>query len=166
MTRQQHRQLPPLPVTYRTRALLIWAIGFSVALIVAATVGWLALDSHIRQRFNWFQIWTLILIGLLLIGIMMGLGMSIVRADEQGLLIRNAISIRRLSWDQISAIQLRHGDPWAYAVLAGTEDDPVRQQMIGIQTTDKQRAHDAVAQLQALLTHYGTHRGDQPRGGE
>ncbi|MDO5683145.1 MAG: PH domain-containing protein [Propionibacteriaceae bacterium] len=154
MTAGRTGQLPPLPKVYRARTLLIWAIGFSVTLIAASALGWLALDPIIRARFNNFQILTLIVIGLVLIGFMMGLGMSIVRADEKGLMIRNAISIRRLRWDEIAEIQYRHGDPWAYAMLAGTEDDPVRRQMIGIQTTDKDRAHAAVAELRALHAHF------------
>jgi len=154
VTGQRPANLPRLPKTYRARTLLIWATGFSVALIAASILGWFALDPHIRERFNNFQILTLIVIGLVLIGFMMGLGMSIVVADERGLKIRNAISIRRLTWDEIGEIQYRHGDPWAYAMLAGTEDDPVRRQMIGIQTTDKDRAHAAVAELRALHAHY------------
>ncbi|WP_432560458.1 PH domain-containing protein [Granulicoccus sp. GXG6511] len=154
MTGQRPAGLPELPKTYRARNLLIWAIGFSLAIIGGSIFGWYSLDAHIRDRFNNFQILTLIVIGLVLIGFMMGLGMSVVVADEKGLKIRNAISIRRLHWDEIGEIQYRHGDPWAYAMLAGTEDDPVRRQMIGIQTTDKDRAHAAVAELRALHAHF------------
>lgn len=162
MSGQQAGGLPQLPVIYRARTLLIWAIGFSLAIMIGSAIGWFALDPEIRSRFNWFQIGTLILIGLVLIGFMMGLGMSIVKADEHGLTIRNAISIRTLRWDEIGEIQYRHGDPWAYALLAGTEDDPVRRQMIGIQTTDGDRSHQAVAELKALHAHFtgpGAHRG-------
>lgn len=156
MSGQQATGLPQLPVTYRARNLLIWATVFSLAIVVGSLVGWFALDQHIRDRFTWFQIATLILIGLVLIGFMMGLGMSIVVADDKGLTIRNAISVRRLRWEEIGGFQYRHGDPWAYAVLAGTEDDPVRRQMIGIQSTDKDRSHRAVAQLRALHAHFLT----------
>lgn len=166
MSDQPAARLPHLPVTYRARTLLTWAIGFSLAIAVGSVIGWFALDPDIRDRFTWFQIATLILIGLVLIGFMMGLGMSIVVADERGLTIRNAISLRRLRWEEIGEIQFRLGDPWAFAVLAGTEDDPVRRQMIGIQATDKERAHRAVAELRLLHAHFtGQARGgpDQPR---
>lgn len=151
---EQAAGLPRLPVTYGTRNLLIWAGGFSAVLVAGSIFGWFALDPHIRERFTWFQVATLILIGLVLIGFMMGLGLSNVTADEKGLTIRNAISWRKLTWAEIGEIQYRPGDPWAYAVLAGTEDDPIRRQMIGIQSTDGERTRRVVAELQALHAHF------------
>lgn len=153
--------LPRLPRTYRARNLLIWSTGFSVLVVVAALVGWFAFDPEIRAMFTWFQIGTLIIIGGVLIAFMMGLGMSIVRADSEGILIRNAMSVRRIAWSDIAGFQYRHGDPWAFVVLAGTDDmspvgalaehdDLVRRQMIGIQTTDGERSRQAVRELQAL----------------
>lgn len=145
---------PTGPVVFRCRNLLIWAIGFSVLLVIACIVGWFALDPHIRVQFTWFQIATLIIIAGVLIGFMMGLGLSVVVADKNGLRIRNGIITRRLRWDEVGPIQYRHGDPWAYVVLAGTEDDPVRRQMLGIQSTDGQRARDSVVRLRELKDHW------------
>ncbi|MDO5498464.1 MAG: PH domain-containing protein [Propionibacteriaceae bacterium] len=158
MTGRTASGTPTLPATYGTRTLLIWAIVLSLAIIAGAAIGWLALDPHIRERFNWFQLSTLIIIGGVLIGIMMGLGLSNVVANETGLKIRNGFVVRRFRWDEIAEIQYRHGDPWAYLVPAGTEHDPVRRQMIGIQTADGDRAHRAVAELRALHAQF-TGRG-------
>lgn len=145
---------PTGPEVFRCRNLLIWAIGFTVVLVFGMILGWFALDAHIREQFTWFQVATLILIAGVLIGFMMGLGMSIVVANEKGLRIRNAISTRRLTWAEVGRIDYRHGDPWAYVTLAGTEDDPVRRQMIGIQSTDGQRAHESVRRLRELQAYW------------
>ena len=145
---------PDRAVAFWPRVLLIWATGFSVLLAVAAFVGWFALAPEIRERFSVFQIVTLLLIAAILIGIMMSLGLSRVSADREGLRIRNGITFRRLAWAEVGAIQYRYGDPWAYVLLAGTEDDPIRRPMLAIQSTDGDRAHAAVATLQAMHARY------------
>jgi hypothetical protein len=145
---------PDGPVTFWPRVLLIWASCFSILLAVGCFVGWFALDPAVRERFTAFQVVTLLLIAAILIGIMMSLGLSRVRADREGLRIRNGIASRRLRWSEVGAIQYRYGDPWAYVILAGTEDDPVRRPMIAIQSTDGDRAHAAVATLQAMYARY------------
>lgn len=150
---------PTGPVTFWPRMLLIWASGFSLLLIAGCVVGWYALDPQIRERFTAFQIITLLVIAFILIGTMMALGLSKVTADADGLRIRNGISFRRLRWAEIGEISYRHGDPWAYAVLAGTEDDPVRRQLIAIQSPDGQRARDAVAVLRSMHAQYA--RGER-----
>lgn len=152
--------MPRGSVTFWPRNLLIWASGFTILLVAGAALGWFALPEYLRERFNAFQIITLIIILGLLIGFMMGLGLSKVTADEEGLRIRNGISSRRLRWAEIGDITYRHGDPWAYVVIAGTEDDPVRRQLIAIQSTDGQRAHNAVQVLRSMHAHYTLSHGD------
>jgi hypothetical protein len=151
---------PSGPVTFWPRNLLIWASGFSIVLAASCLFGWFALAPHIRERFNAFQIITLIVVAGVLIGFMMALGLSKVTADREGLRIRNGISSRRLRWAEIGDITYRHGDPWAYVVLAGTQDDPVRRQLIAIQSTDGQRARDAVQVLRAMHANYTATQGD------
>lgn len=146
--------VPSGPVTFWPRTLLIWATGFTIALVAGSLFGWFALDPQIRERFNTAQIATLIAIELFLIGVMMSLGLSKVTADHEGLRIRNATSFRRLRWAEIGAISYRQSDPWASAVLAGTEKDPVRRQMLAIQSPDGKRAREAVAVLQTMHAHY------------
>jgi hypothetical protein len=145
---------PGQPVTFWPRRLLIWATAFSVLLAAGCFLGWFALDPAIRERFTVFQISTLLVIAGILIGIMMSLGLSMVRADREGLKIRNSISTRHLRWSEVSSIQYRHGDPWAFVILAETEDDPVRRQMIAIQSTDGNRADRAVETLRAMHARY------------
>ena len=146
---------PEEPVTFRPRILLVWASFFSALLTAGCLLGWFALDPAVRERFSAFQVVTLILIAAILIGIMMSLGLSRVRADREGLRVRNGIASWQLSWTEVGAIQYRYGDPWAYAILAGTEDDPVRRAMLAIQSTDGDRAQAAVATLQAMHARYG-----------
>lgn len=146
---------PRVPVTFRPRVLLIGAIAFTVILLAGMALGWFGLPTHIRERFTAFQIITLIIIAGVLIGFMMALGLSKVTADAEGLQIRNAISFRRLRWAEISEITYRHNDPWAFATLAGTEDDPVRRQLMAIQTADgPEKAYAAVTRLREVFHYY------------
>lgn len=147
---------PDEPVRFLPRRLLIWASTFSILLAAGCLIGWFALDPVVRERFTAFQVVTLLVIAGLLIGIMMSLGLSTVRADRDGLKIRNAISTRRVRWSEVGSIQYRHGDPWAFVILAGTEDDPVRRQMIAIQSTDGDRAKQAVETLRVMHAHHRT----------
>lgn len=141
-------------VRFLPRRLLIWASVLSFVLAAGCCIGWFALDPTIRERFTSFQIVTLLAIAGILIGGMMSLGLSTVRADSGGLKIRNAVSTRHLKWSDVGSIEYRLGDPWAYVVLAGTEDDPVRRQMMAIQTTDGDRAHRAVETLRRMHARY------------
>lgn len=142
------------PVRFWPRRLLIWASVLSILLVAGCLIGWFALDPELRARFTVFQIVTLIVMAGILVGGMMSLGLSTVRADRDGLTIRNAISTRRLDWSDVGSIEYRLGDPWAYVVLSGTEDDPVRRQMMAIQTTDGDRAQRAVETLRRMHDRY------------
>lgn len=153
----------PETVVFRPRNLLIWASGFSVLLVVAALIGWFSLEPGIRAQFKWFQILTLIFFIFVMIGLMMGLGLCVVRAGPDGLIVRNGAIQRRLRWSDIYAIRYRAGDPWAYALLDDS-DDPARQQLLAIQTTDGRRTHVAVRQLREMLARYNP--GAQRRPGQ
>lgn len=139
------------PTTWYPRNLLFWALGFSVVLVALSAWGWVALGAEVRAQFTGFQIATLILFELVMIGLMMGLGTCTVTADAAGLRVRNGVRRHVLAWDDIAEIRYRHGDPWAYAIHADDPDDPSRTQLLGVQATDGQRCRDAVAELRQRL---------------
>ena len=70
-----------------------------------------------------------------------------VRADENGVEIRNVFSTHRLPWEVVVDISLPDRMQWALATLA--DDDEVS--IMAIQITDKARAAAATKHLRELL---------------
>lgn len=70
-----------------------------------------------------------------------------VRADLDGVRIRNYVGERALPWEVVAAVRLDSGSPWASLDLH--DDDTVA--LLAVQTNDGARAVDAVLALRALL---------------
>ena len=122
---------------------------FVAALVIVTVIGWFALPIHLRQQFTPFQIITLLVFLLAIIAVIAMVGLSVVRADHAGVVLRNGIRTHRLAWQDIHAVLYRTGDPWP-TLLIGDPDDPRRQLVLGIQRTDRQRADKAVSRLRRL----------------
>lgn len=134
------------PLVARPRILLINSIGWSGVLIFASIFGWYALPESIRVLFTPIQIWTLIFFVFVMIFIMFTMALSWVRADADGLKVRNGLRTHRLGWDAVRGIRYRTGDPWAFAEL----DDDERLMLLGIMRVDGPRADDLVEKLRAM----------------
>lgn len=124
------------------------AISLSVSLVAASLLGWQLTPPQIRALFTPIQIATLVFFVLLMVAIMLAVGLSVVRADRQGLRFRNGLRRHQIPWADIKAFRFRPGDPWAF-VLLRTELEQLP--LMGIQRTDGARAHDLVADLRARL---------------
>ncbi len=134
--------------TFRPRRVLWFSSALSVALVAAAAFGWWALPTHIRAQFTAFQAGTLAFFIAVMVGFMMAVGLSYVRADDAGLRFRNGLVSRRLEWGEITGFRFRHGDPWAYV----NHEDATgvhRQQLLGIQAVEGPAATEAVEYLRA-----------------
>ena len=86
-------------------------------------------------------------LGALLAAAVAGFGRARVRADADGIEVRNVLSYRRFPWGVVREVRLDEGTPWASLELQ--DDDTVA--MLGISTNDGERAVDAVLALRALL---------------
>ncbi|MBO0811887.1 MAG: PH domain-containing protein [Microlunatus sp.] len=135
-------------VSYPRRMRIVGTI-FSVLLLIAVFVGWIALPRHLRMTFTPFQLVTLLLVLAAIIGVIMSAAMSMVRADPSGLVIRNALRTHRVGWQQVRGLVYRDGDPWP-TLLINDSDDPDKIMLLGIQRTDHARADAAVATLRRL----------------
>lgn len=151
----------PTPVVVWPRVASITAIVLSVVLVVAALLGWWALPDSVRIQFSIEQVLTLIGFVIVIMGLMLGLGLSRARADESGLVIRNGVRVHRYRWDEIRGVRFRPGDPWAYVLLDTTPErrersgEPYRrQQIIAVQSPDGARARQAVDDIVALGRYY------------
>jgi hypothetical protein len=136
------------------RRLRIIVLVATVALCSLTTLGWFALPPNIRGLFTVSQLLTLLGVLALLVGGLVAMAASFVRADETGLQIRNGLRSHQVPWGRVHKIIFRSGDPWAQLLLLpddGTEFqvdlDAEKRQLMGIQAVDGARAQQAIEEL-------------------
>ncbi|HET6562646.1 MAG TPA: PH domain-containing protein [Marmoricola sp.] len=148
--------LPGLPLRMRPMGVRVASIGFAVALLVTLGAIWFAFPDGVREQFTPFQ--KLTVLGMLLAAFVVGHALSRCRvdADEEGLTVVNGYTTHRLDWNQVVAVTLRPGNPWALLDLS----DGTTRSAMGIQGSDGKRAQRQVRQLRALVE---AHAGSEPR---
>jgi hypothetical protein len=127
----------------------------TVAVLCTVTfVGWFALPRNIRQLFTVSELLTLLALLGLLVGVIVAVAASSVRADEAGLQIRNGLHRYRVPWARVHKIIFRSGDPWAQLLLRPADGsefridlDAEKRLLMGIQAVDGERARQAVEEL-------------------
>lgn len=134
------------PLVFRPRRALLTATALSALLVGAAALGWVALPAAVQAQFTGPQLLTLAFFVVVMVGFMMSLGLSYVRADAAGITFRNGLRTHRVAWTEIRGFRFTENDPWAYVLLEG---DPEQRPLLGIQRTDHARAEAAVAALRA-----------------
>ncbi|NBE99519.1 PH domain-containing protein [Nonomuraea sp. KC401] len=82
------------------------------------------------------------------------LGRVRVVADEEGVTIVNAVRTHRYSWPEILDVTLLVGDPWPRIDVS----DGRTIGAMGIQGSEKARARQATAELEALIRERGEAR--------
>ena len=144
----------PSPLVIRPRRLRLVAAIFSAALVLLALYGWFLLPADIRVLFTVSQRLTLLGLLAVLVGVMVALALSVVRADADGLHVRNGLRSHTVPWDRVHQIVLRRGDPWAFVLLtpadgtAFTADlDAEKRQLMALQYGDGAAAHFGVEEL-------------------
>ena len=132
----------------------ILALATTSALCLLTIVGWFALPPDIRELFTVFQVLTLLGVLAVLVGVILGVAASSVRADETGLQIRNGLRTYHVPWSRVHKIILRRGDPWAQLLLRPADGsefrvdlDAEKRPLMGIQAVDGDRARQAVEEL-------------------
>ena len=130
------------------------AIVAVVALCSLTLLGWFALPRDIRHLFTVSQLLTLLALLALLVGVIVALAASSVRADETGLRIRNGLHSHQVPWGRVHKIIFRSGDPWAQLLLRPADGsrftadlDAEKCLLMGIQAVDGERAQQAVEEL-------------------
>lgn len=134
-----------IPQTFRPRRSLTTALVLSSVLVGASILGWVTLPADIQALFTWPQILTLVFFIAVMIAIMLGIGLSYVRVEAEGLRFRNGIRSYELPWAEVHGMRFTEHDPWAYLELA----DGVQRPLLGIQRTDRERAEADFAELVA-----------------
>ncbi len=88
----------------------------------------------------------MILIGLLIAGGVLLLVHPRVRADAEGIEVRNIMITRTLPWDVVERVAFPDGARWARLELIGDDYLPV----LAIQSVDGQRAVEGIRRVRAL----------------
>lgn len=88
----------------------------------------------------------LVLMGLFIAGGVLSLARPRVRADAEGVEVRNILMTRRFSWTDVVRIAFPDGASWARLDLPDDEYLPV----LAIQAVDGARAVDGITRLRAL----------------
>ena len=149
-------------MVFAPRRLRVVGIVIAVALVALTVYGWFALPREIRVLFTVSQLLTLLgFLGVLVLTVL-GVAASSVRADADGLRVRNGLRVHHEPWSRVHQIVLRPGDAWAFALLrpegatpdgdAFTADlDTQKRYLVGIQAGDGAYAQEAVAELRRRL---------------
>ena len=139
--------LPSLPCTWRPFGVRLAVWGFGLMLAVVCAAAWFGFDESVRARFTFLQITTLFGFGAGAVFCGWVLGRCRVTAEVDGLVVVNGLKRRELEWEEVLAVHLPPGAPWAALDLAnGTTISAM-----GFQGSDGRRAQDGVRQLRALL---------------
>ena len=154
--------VPPVqPVVFAPRRLRVVGVVVAVALVALTVYGWFALPREIRVLFTVSQLLTLLgFLGVLVLTVL-GVAASSVRADADGLRVRNGLRVHREPWSQVHQIVLRPGDAWAFALMRPPGSDPDaeftadmdthKRYLVGIQAGDGAYAKESVAELRRRL---------------
>ena len=138
---------PTLPRTFRPLGVRIAVVVFGGMLLAVCLVAWFALPPHIRAEFSWLERATVIIFGIALATVAAGLARCRLDAREDGVTIVNGYRKRAFHWNQLVAISLRPGGPWAVIDLS----DGTTVSAMAIQSSDGSRALTQVRAVRALI---------------
>ncbi len=138
---------PLLPHRYRPYGVRLAGALFGGMLLVIAVVVWFAFPPDVRARFTFFQRSTLVFLALLAFTSGYALVRSRLDVEPDRVVLVNGYRKRVFDWNEIIAISLPRGAPWAGFDLA----DGTSVAVMGIQGSDGDRARRAVRQVRTLL---------------
>lgn len=129
--------------TYRPGGARIVAYGMAVALIVVTT----AIGAALPGNVVWTppQLFTLAVIGLVILTVLHGIGRSFVRVDDDGMTVLNGYRRHELAWSDLRAIVMKPGAPWPTAILRDADESSII--LFAIQGSDGAAARRAAAEL-------------------
>ena len=139
--------LPSLPHTWRPTGVRFAVIGFGLTLLVVCAAAWFGFDESVRERFSFLQRLTLFIMGGAAATCGWALARARVTAEMEALVVVNGFRARHLAWEEVLAIHLSEGAPWATLDLA----DGTTISAMAFQGSDGRRARDGVRQVRALI---------------
>lgn len=139
--------LPSLPRTWHPVGIRIAVVFFGLTLVAVSAGAWFGFDADVRARFTFLQRATLVFFGLAMAFLGWLLWRCRATAEMEGLVVVNGLRRRVFAWEEILAVHLPPGAPWATLDLA----DGTTVSVLGLQGSDGDRAQRGVRELRALL---------------
>jgi hypothetical protein len=136
-----------LPVRFRPLGVRIAASVLGLMLLLLSTVIWLQFPANVRASFTVGQRVTLVIFAGMFAAAGYALGRSRVDADELGLTVVNGFRRHRYDWNEVVAVTMRSGNPWAVLDLS----DGTAAVALGIQASDGARARRQVLELRRMV---------------
>jgi hypothetical protein len=125
--------------------------GLGLVLLVVCAAAWFGFDESVRDRFTLLQRLTILVMGAGFAACGWALARARVTAEMEALVVVNGFRTRRLEWEEVLAIHLPAGAPWATLDLA----DGTTISAMAFQGSDGRRARDGVRQVRALIDRQG-----------
>jgi hypothetical protein len=141
------------PVVFRPRRLRVVVVVASIGLLLVTALGWWSLPADIRALFSLSQRLTLLGLLVTLMGTIGVVAASSVRADSEGLRVRNGLRTHQIPWSRVHKVLLRPGDPWGLLLVKPPGEvfradlDAEKRMLMGIQAHDGAFARSAVDEL-------------------
>jgi len=136
-----------LPHTFRPVGVRIAVYVLGALIFGTAAVIWFAFPDATREQFTTFQRLTVLGFGVAAAAGGHAMARSRVVATEERVTVVNGYKARRYHWNQVLAVSLPRGAPWAELDLS----DGTSSAAMGIQGSDGARATVQVKQLRALI---------------
>jgi PH (Pleckstrin Homology) domain-containing protein len=136
-----------LPHTFRPLGVRVAIIVLGALLGLIVGVMWLAFPPEIRAQFTPLELGTVVALGVGFYACGYALARSRVVAREDGLVVVNGYRTRRFEWNEVLAVTLRPGSPWAVLDLS----DGTTVAAMGIQGSDGPRAARQVREVRTLV---------------
>ena len=137
----------PVVVRPRRLAQVCWAVAAVVVVAFGAVTIALGNAPEGDVQFRTADQVAFFLLGLLLAGAVMLFARARVVADSDGVTVRNPVGLKHVPWGVVRGVRLDRDASWA--VLDLHDDETV--QLLAVQTSDGDRAVEAVLALRALL---------------
>ena len=138
---------PSLPRTWRPLGVRLAVLFFGGLLAVVCVAGWIAVGADVRAKVTVYQQVTLVLIAAMGVAVAWGLYRCRVTATTDGLDVVNGYRTHHYEWLEVLAVHMPQGAPWPTLDLADGTSRPT----FGIQSSDGDRARDAVRELRTLV---------------
>lgn len=139
-------EVPPTPFTLRPLGVRLAVYGLLLGLGAVCVAVGVAFGPEVRAQFTIFQLSTLAFLGALAVVSGHALGRSRVEVRDDGLTVVNGYRTHQVAWDDVTAVRMRRGAPWASL----ERRDGAVTALFGIQNSDGARAETAVRRLRAV----------------
>ncbi|MEP6561373.1 MAG: PH domain-containing protein [Nakamurella sp.] len=146
------KSVAPVLLQVRPRRITIYAaIAASLVVLSMLVIGLLLLNSNEGVAFRASDQIGLIGVGLILGGLIMTAARPRLRADRNGLWVRNLFGDEFIPWPLVLRIAYPQGAPWAQLNMPDDESKPV----MAIQAMDRGRAVQALEAVREVQAKYG-----------